>query len=66
MPADQFHTVKVTIYVILYVCTGNIDAFSVGLLGEGDSTVTITLGQIFKWDKIYLNVQNSYDTQTGE
>ena len=51
---------------MLYVCTGDIDAFSVGLLGEDDRMVPITLGQIFKWNKIYLNVQDNYDPQTGQ
>ena len=44
---------------------GSVDAISVGLLGEADSTVTVTQGVIFKWNKIYLNMQNNYDTQTG-
>ena len=42
------------------------DAFSTGLLGEEDRSVAIIEGQIFKWDKIYLNVQNSYNPETGQ
>ena len=44
---------------------GNVDAFSAGVLTDGNAQRDFTGGEIILFEKVLLNIQNSYSPDTG-